>query len=105
MTPHIYVDHLKDHVGEKVQLKGWLYNMRSSGKLCFLQVRDGTGVVQCVVSKADVGEEIFAVAAKLSQETSLMVTGSVRAVARSPIGVELGVESLQVVHAPTAEYP
>ena len=58
MAPHVYVDRLKDHVGQEVTLKGWLYNMAGKGKLAFLQVRDGTGIVQAVVSKADVGEEV-----------------------------------------------
>ena len=57
MPPHIYIDKLHQHVGEEVTLKGWLYGKRSSGKIHFLQVRDGTGIVQCVASKADAGEE------------------------------------------------
>jgi asparaginyl-tRNA synthetase len=105
MAPHIYVEDLKHHVGEEVTLKGWLYGKRSSGKLHFLQLRDGTGIVQCVMSKADVGDEIFARADKLQQETSLVIDGKVAADARSPIGVELHARTLAVVHAPTAEFP
>ncbi len=54
-----YINELKDHIGEEVTLKGWLYNSRSSGKLVFLQLRDGTGIVQCVVFKGNVSEETF----------------------------------------------
>jgi asparaginyl-tRNA synthetase len=105
MAPHVYVDRLKDHVGQEVTLKGWLYNMAGKGKLAFLQVRDGTGIVQAVVSKADVGEEVFARAAALKQESSLIVTGTVREDKRSPIGVELGVKDVAVVQVPELDFP
>jgi asparaginyl-tRNA synthetase len=95
---HVYIEDIARHEGEEVTLKGWLYNKRSSGKLHFLQVRDGTGVVQCVVFKNDVSAEQFALADRIPQESSLLVTGKVRADARSPLGFELGVTSLQVVH-------
>src|SRR5262249_25166839 len=84
---HAYVEDLKKHVGQEVTLKGWLYNMAGKGKLNFLQVRDGTGIVQCVMSKAEVGDELFARASTLKQEASIIVTGMVREDARSPIGV------------------
>src|SRR5437660_12081125 len=102
MAPHVYVDTLKDHIGQEVMLKGWLYNMAGKGKLYFLQVRDGTGIVQAVLSKADVPEDVFAKAGVLKQETSVIVTGSVREDKRSPLGVELGVRDLQIVALPTA---
>src|SRR5437868_7007006 len=105
MAAHVYVEDLHRHVGQEVLLKGWLYGKRSSGKLQFLQVRDGSGIVQCVMSKAEVGDEPFAVADKLTQETSLIVRGTVREDKRSALGVELGVAALTVVHAPTAEFP
>jgi asparaginyl-tRNA synthetase len=105
MAPHVYVDKLKDHVGQEVTLKGWLYNMAGKGKLAFLQVRDGTGIVQAVVSKADVGDEIFARVGGLKQESSIVVTGSVREDKRSAIGVELGVKDLQVLQIPTQDFP
>jgi asparaginyl-tRNA synthetase len=98
-----YIDHLTDHIGETVTLKGWLYNSRSSGKLVFLQLRDGTGIVQCVVFKGN-DEEIFETAKGLGQESAIVVTGTVKEDARSPIGVELdvtGLEVLQNVH----DYP
>jgi len=93
MPTHVYVEDLKKHVGAEVTLKGWLYNMAGKGKLAFLQLRDGTGVVQCVVVKAEVGDEVFARAGMLKQEASIIVTGTVREDARSPIGVEVGVKT------------
>ncbi|MFN8543704.1 MAG: asparagine--tRNA ligase [Candidatus Binatia bacterium] len=90
--------------GQAVTLRGWLANRRSSGKLHFLQVRDGTGTIQCVMAKAEVPAEVFARADHLPQESSLEVTGVVRADARAPIGFELGLTDLRVV-AESAEYP
>jgi asparaginyl-tRNA synthetase len=105
MAPHVYVENLKGYVGQEVVLKGWLYNMAGKGKLSFLQVRDGSGVVQCVMSKAEVGDEIFGRGAQLKQESSIIVTGVVREDARSPIGVEVGVKHLEVVHIPASDFP
>ncbi|MBX3289723.1 MAG: asparagine--tRNA ligase [Acidobacteria bacterium] len=100
---HVYIDQLKDKIGSEVTLKGWLYNSRSSGKLVFLQLRDGTGIVQCVVFKGS-DEDVFERAKSLGQESSIIVTGTVKEDSRSPIGVELdvtGLEVLQNVH----DYP
>jgi asparaginyl-tRNA synthetase len=109
MAPHVYVENLAKHVGEEVTLKGWLYNMAGKGKLYFLQLRDGSGIVQCVVSKADVAEDVFARVATLKQEASIIVTGMVREDKRAAvgggIGVEVGVKDLQIVALPTAEFP
>ena len=101
----VYVEDLKKHVGQEVTLKGWLYNMASKGKLHFLQVRDGSGIVQCVVFQKDVPESVFKTASELKQEASIIVTGVVREDARSPIGVEVGVKDLQLVAQPTADFP
>ena len=90
--------------GRDAELRGWLYNKRSSGKLHFLQLRDGSGVVQCVVFKGDVSPEVFERCSHLSQETSLVVRGEVRRDERSPIGYELGVSELEVVQQ-AEEYP
>ena len=79
-----YIQDIAKHEGEQVTIQGWLYNRRSSGKIHFLQVRDGSGFIQAVMSKASVGEEAFKQADHLSQETSLSVTGTVRADARAP---------------------
>jgi asparaginyl-tRNA synthetase len=89
---------------QDVELRGWLHNRRSSGKLHFLQLRDGTGILQAVVFKGDVTPEQFTRADHLGQETSLIVRGTVRKDARSPLGFELGVKELEVVHA-TDGYP
>src|SRR6058998_936821 len=98
------VEGIGAHAGRTVTLHGWLAGWRSSGKLHFLQVRDGTGTIQCVMAKAEVPAEVFALADHLPQESSLIVTGTVRADARSPIGYELGVTDLRVVHQ-SADYP
>ena len=92
----IYIDQLKSHIGEDVTLKGWLYNSRSSGKLVFLQLRDGTGIVQCVVFKGN-NESVFDEAKLIGQESSIIVTGTVKADERSAIGVEIDVKSIQVL--------
>ncbi len=91
------VDRLRDFAGRRIELRGWLYNRRSSGKLQFLLVRDGTGIVQAVMARAEVPEEIFAAADRLTQESSIIVTGVVREDARAPGGVELSVTGLVVM--------
>ena len=98
------VERIADFAGQTVTIRGWLANRRSSGKLHFLQVRDGTGTIQCVMARADVATDVFARADHLPQESSLEVTGAVRADPRSPLGFELGVTDLRIVHE-AAEYP
>jgi asparaginyl-tRNA synthetase len=102
--PRVYIDELSRHVGEEVTLCGWLYNRRSSGKIHFLQVRDGTGICQCVATLNDLGAEAFAAADHLGQETSLEVTGVVRQDKRAPGGYELTVRSYRTVGVST-DYP
>lgn len=91
-----YINELKSHTGESVTLKGWLYNSRSSGKLVFLQLRDGTGIVQCVVFKGN-DESLFESAKGLGQESSIIVSGTVKEDSRSAIGVELDVTALEIL--------
>ena len=98
-----YINELKNHIGEEVTLKGWLYNIRSSGKLAFLQLRDGTGIVQCVVFRPN-DESLFETAKSLGQESSIIVTGKVKEDTRSSIGVELDVTALEVIQN-ASEYP
>jgi len=98
-----YINELKNHIGEEVTLKGWLYNARSSGKLVFLQLRDGTGIVQCVVFKGN-SEEVFEKAKAPGQESSLIVTGSVKEDTRSSIGVEVDVKDIEVLQN-ASDYP
>src|SRR5438270_5701619 len=97
-VPAVRVAAVSKHEGQDVELRGWLYNKRSSGKLHFLQVRDGSGIIQAVVFKGDVSPELFAKADHLGQESSLKVRGTVRADKRSPLGFELGVKELEIVH-------
>ncbi len=91
--------------GQRVQIRGWLYNRRSKGKLHFLQVRDGSGLIQAVMFKGDVDEATFAAADRLTQETSIIVSGTVRKDERSAIGFELACDGLVVVAAAQADYP
>lgn len=100
----VWVEDVHRHVESEVTLRGWLYGRRSSGKLHFLQVRDGTGTIQCVVFVKDVAPDVFERAGHVPQESSLEVTGTVRADARSPIGVELAVKDLRVLQE-AHEYP
>ena len=93
----IQVADIGRYEGREVVLRGWLYNKRSSGKLHFLQLRDGSGVVQCVVFKGDVEDELFERCDHLPQESSLVVRGQVRREERAPIGYEVGVSDLEVV--------
>jgi asparaginyl-tRNA synthetase len=101
---HIYIEDIGSHAGEDVTIKGWLHNRRSSGKIHFLILRDGSGFVQAVMSKAAVGEELFKAADHLSQETSVIVTGTVRADTRAPSGYEIDVKQLDVV-GPSHDFP
>jgi asparaginyl-tRNA synthetase len=100
----VTVERIAESAGATVTLRGWLAARRSSGKLHFLQVRDGTGTIQCVMAKGEVPDEVFAAADRVPQESAVEVTGVVRADKRSAIGFELGVTDLRVVSA-SAEYP
>src|SRR5574342_727134 len=85
------------HDGEVVTIRGWLYNLRESGKLLFPIFRDGTGVIQGVVAKNAVPPEVFEAVKSLTQESSVVVTGKVRADKRAPGGYELDISEVQVV--------
>src|SRR3990167_1970912 len=100
----ITVRHLGDAVGESVTLHGWLAQKRSSGKIAFLQVRDGSGVVQAVVSRAEVSPESWAETERVTQESTVRASGTVRADARAPGGYELLVRDF-AVEALTEEFP
>jgi asparaginyl-tRNA synthetase len=101
---HVYIENIGRYEGQDVTLKGWLHNRRSSGKIHFLTIRDGSGFIQGVMSKADVGEELFKATDHLSQETSIIVTGTVKPDKRAPSGYELGVKTLEVVGV-SHDYP
>lgn len=95
----VYINQLSKHAGEEVTLRGWLYNMRSSGKLMFPQLRDGTGVVQCVVFKKSIAPEVWEALSHLGQESPIVVRGSVRADERAPGGYEIDVTDAQVLQS------
>ncbi|OOE04684.1 asparagine--tRNA ligase [Anoxybacillus kestanbolensis] len=92
------------YVGQEVTIGAWLANKRSSGKIAFLQLRDGTGFIQGVVEKAQVSEGVFQAAKSITQESSLYVTGVVREDARSPFGYELSVTNIELIHM-AVDYP
>ena len=92
-----YIEEIARFEGKAVTIRGWLHNRRSSGKIHFLQVRDGSGFIQCVMSKQAVGDEMFKKADHLSQESAIIVHGTVRADSRAPSGFEIDVTGLDVV--------
>ena len=95
---------LPSHVGDTVSIGGWVTGVRSSGKIAFLQLRDGSGFVQGVMVKNEVSEQQFDLARSLGQESAVVVTGVVRADERAPSGVELGVSGVELIGAAT-DYP
>jgi asparaginyl-tRNA synthetase len=105
MSSHVYIRDIAQHEGQTVTLKGWLDNKRSSGKLHFLQVRDGTGTIQAVMFKGDFDEPTFKRADHLPQESSVAVTGLVKKEPRSPIGFELQAKGFEVITEAAPEYP
>lgn len=98
------IDEIGKYVGKEVKVQGWLYNKRSSGKIHFLLVRDGYGLLQCVMAKDSVDEKTFLASDKLSQESSLEVTGTVREDKRSPGGYELSLKNINIVQI-AEDYP
>jgi asparaginyl-tRNA synthetase len=94
---YIYINELAQHVGEAVRLRGWVFNSRSSGKIRFVILRDGTGYVQCVAGAQDVSAEDFELLAGLAQESSVEVAGTVREEKRAPGGYEIVLQSLQLI--------
>jgi asparaginyl-tRNA synthetase len=93
----IYVSDLKDHVGQTVELKGWAYQTRSSGKVKFLELRDGTGTISCVFFPADCGPENFLNFDQITQECSLAVTGAIRQHPKQPNVFEMGVKGFEII--------
>jgi asparaginyl-tRNA synthetase len=103
-SQQVYISQLAQHVGETVVLKGWLYNLRSSGKILFPQLRDGTGVVQCVALKTAITPETWEALRALGQESALSVQGTVRADERAPGGYEIDLVDAQVLQE-VHDYP
>lgn len=104
MANNIYINELSRHVGEEVTLKGWIYNKRSSGKVKFLILRDGTGYLQCIVFKGNVSPEVFELADSLAQEASFEVTGIVKEEPRAVGGYELDATDVKLI-SESVDYP
>ncbi|MDR0734872.1 MAG: asparagine--tRNA ligase [Elusimicrobiota bacterium] len=100
----VYIKDIGKYSGQEIILQGWLYNKSSKGKLAFLQLRDGTGVIQCVVFKGDVSEEVFKLAETLPQESSFAVAGIVKEDKRSKLGFEIGVKNISLIRL-AKDYP
>lgn len=100
-----YIKDLKDNIGKEITLKGWAYNFRSSGKIFFLQLRDGSGFVQVVYIASDLSDEIWEDLKNLTLESSVEVTGLVKEEPRAPSGFELEGRSIKVIHLNKDEYP
>ena len=98
------IDRIGAHAGEEVEVHGWLYNLRSSGALHFLLIRDGTGILQAVAARADLPPDVFEAAGTLTQESAINVAGVVRADRRAPGGYEMALRRLRVVQLADA-YP
>jgi asparaginyl-tRNA synthetase len=105
MTNRVTIAEVGRHVGESVEIDGWLYNIRRSGKICFPQMRDGTGILQCVAVKSALPEATFEALKDLTQESSFTVRGKIRAEARAPGGYELDVESADIVQRVPEDKP
>lgn len=104
MKKKIYISDLANYAGQEISLQGWLYNKRSSGKVQFLILRDGTGYLQCVVFKGNVSEEIFSLAETFNQETSFEVTGKIKSEPRAVGGYEMDVKDLKLI-GESYDYP
>ncbi len=104
MATKVYIEDLSKHVGENVTLQGWLYHKRSSGKIKFLLLRDGTGICQGVVVKANVNEEIFNRCDELTQESAFAMSGTIRKEDRAPSGYEMDVTDIKIISV-AKEYP
>src|SRR5215210_1156375 len=97
MAEQVYIEDIAQHTGQEVAIKGWLADKTDKGRLQFLRVRDGTGFIQAVVIQKQLPAEQFEQVKRLTQESSIIVTGVPRAEPRAPGGYELGVNSVEVV--------
>lgn len=100
----VYIEDIARYEGQPITLKGWLHNRRSSGKIHFLTLRDGTGFIQCVMTRQAVGDEVFKRADHLAQESAIVVAGTVRADSRAPGGYEVDLTALEVI-SESQNYP
>jgi asparaginyl-tRNA synthetase len=104
-APRVRIADAEQYGGQTVEIRGWLYNLRKSGKIAFPLVRDGSGIMQCVAVKSNLREELFETIKNLTQESSVIVTGKLRAESRAPGGFEMDVERLEVVQRVSEEDP
>jgi asparaginyl-tRNA synthetase len=95
--PRIRIQDAGQHVGETVEIAGWLYNLRKSGKIAFPLLRDGTGIIQCVAVKANIDEALFETLKNLTQESSLILRGKIREEQRAQGGYEMDVDGVEIV--------
>jgi asparaginyl-tRNA synthetase len=105
MIQYTLIRHIATIEEGPVRIMGWVTHIRSSGKIIFIELRDGTGVIQCVVFKGDVGEDIFALTSRLTLESSIIIDGVIRRDTRSKMGFEIGVKNIQVIQIPSEEFP
>jgi len=101
----IKINNMKEYENQEVKINGWLYNKRSSGKIKFLQIRDGSGFVQGVIVKGEVSDDVFELCDTLTQESSLIVTGVVRKEDRAPSGFELTIKNIELVNRAIDDFP
>lgn len=104
MAEHVYIGNVADHEGQEITVKGWLYNRTDKGRLQFLQLRDGTGIIQAVAFKKELPPEVFEAAQTVTQESSVIATGMIRKDDRAPGGYEMGLTDFQIVQL-TEDYP
>ncbi|MBN2245642.1 MAG: asparagine--tRNA ligase [Candidatus Aminicenantes bacterium] len=100
----VYIEDLKNHIGQDIEIRGWLFNKRSGGKIRFLLVRDGTGIIQGTIYSQDKDHPLFNKYDELTQESSLIVRGKVREDKRAPGGFELGIDELEIIQI-AEDYP
>ena len=103
--PYVRIAELSPHAGQIVRVRGWVVHLRSSGKVAFIVMRDGSGLLQCVLVKSSLPAEAWERFASLTQETTIEVAGEVRPDARAPGGYELGVSDLLVIGSSPVDYP
>jgi asparaginyl-tRNA synthetase len=101
---HVYIEDIGEYEGREVTIKGWLYNKRSSGKIRFILIRDGTGIIQSVIAEGDVDEKIFETADRITQESSIVMSGKVRKDERAPGGYEIVATNIEVIQT-SQDYP
>lgn len=104
MGKNVYIENISKYIGKEVEIRGWLYNRRSSGSIIFLLIRDGTGIIQCIVSKNDVKPEIFKSAQNVTQESSLIIKGKIRKEERAIGGYELLTNNIKILQI-VFDYP